>query len=151
MEVVLFPGYNCSPKIYESYFPKLKFVSDKEINNYNQQIIILSHSIGIVDAILWVRTNSIVNYFIVAMDPPVMEKIVRLFKDDDLKDKYDKFFEIEEQIDYSRIHVFRSDDKRGLKDKFINVTYYDDYTHYPYQVKKQRDRIFNFIDNLRYR
>lgn len=141
MEVVLFPGYNCHQKLYESYFPKLQLISPENITKYDQHITILTHSIGIVDAILWVREHSISNYNIIAMDPPVMCKVSRFFRDDVLKLKYEKFFEIENDVDYSKIQVFRSDDKRGLLDKFKNVIYYDDITHYPYQVKKIRDEI----------
>lgn len=129
-------------KLYESYFPKFNLVSGE---NVKEPVIIMSHSIGVVDALVWIRERKVKKYTFVAMDPPIMGRMITS-EDKQLEEKYKKFVEIANEIDYDKVQVYRNSERKELVDRFTNVIYYEHDTHYPYQVKRIRDQI---IDNLK--
>jgi hypothetical protein len=127
IKVLFFPGKNTPLKRYKSYFPTFDLTQFYDVSNPPK--IIMCHSAGIHDALLWVRTHSS-KLCIVCMDP---QKI----SPDDLPITVP-------------LYLFRKQKTYDEEDtKFYSAhVHYSIDTHYPYQVKSIRNAIVNTIMKL---
>lgn len=143
---IYFTGYKMHPKRYSSYFPKISFVYNPSINEPINTNIVITHSVGIISALIYCSETK-QKPSIIALDPPdisidaIKAKINTL--DTDLKYIYEKYLNSFIKVTDYDVNVYRNIKNKSYMDnnfyKFMN--YYDEDTHYPYTIKKIRDAI----------
>jgi hypothetical protein len=153
-QCVFFTGYKMHSKRYTSYFPELNMVYDSLPSNNEYFDIILTHSVGIIKALNYCFENKFRPLIIIAMDPPdISEKTIRERYNDmdyNLKKIYDNFYSNVIDISAYPVHVIRNRKNIGYTDKdlYKDIYFYDQDTHYPYQIKAIRDKIVKIVKNI---
>ena len=145
--IIFFPGYKTPVKRYISYFPGFKLC---EVTNYNYNCgdsSVLTHSIGLVNALIYFSQQNIKPKHIVAMDPPHLsnDSMLRKIKggDKSLAEIYQRFIDSDINMKDWNITIYRNINKKNDKDndKYSEIIYYNEDTHYPYQIRNVRNSI----------
>ena len=164
-DVLFFTGYQTPLKQYKSYFSMSTLVENDK--NHDKCI---THSVGIIKAIIWAYNNNI-KLTILAIDPPdlssdvINSKIQDEKLDTPLRELYKEY--VSQNIDISKykIYIFRNKKNETYGDNNLytqvnvrskkesseyekNIEYYKDDTHYPYTIKHIRDKIISKFESL---
>lgn len=152
ISILFFGGHMTPLKRYVSYFPGFELcpIDSNSHLSYN----ILTHSIGLVNALIYlsqqtIATGALVN--IVAMDPPdlsgenIRDKISN--GDEVISSIYQRFQNINLDFENLNVVVFRNIKKKEYTDVWMysDVRYYDQDTHHPYRIKSVRDSIITLL------
>jgi hypothetical protein len=151
--MLFFTGYGMAPKRYIGYFASLELTfnpTDKKDSGTNgTSTIIITHSAGIIKALLYCYKYKINPSRIIAIDPPDISKdsiINRLYTlPDNLKALYNEFLDSDIKTQDYPIVSFRDIQKQEYSDKmyYICIKYYKDGGHLPYEKKSLRDNIID--------
>lgn len=161
---LFFTGYKMPFDRYRSYFPKLNHIPDPIPDEVIRQITsndpaainIMTHSVGLVKALIFCMINEIKPTIILAIDPPCIseEEIVKKLDDNDLpqdlKNIYDSYIRLinEKMFPWIPICLYRNMKNKDYSDSryYNELNYYPSDTHYPYMVKKARDQILRLYE-----
>jgi len=149
--ILFFTGYKTPSKRYKSYFPKEKFIFDPPSTLSFPIRVILTHSVGLVQALNYCCETKSQYVKIVAMDPPDISKkaINERFNTlaDDLKEVYKRYLDNNLNVVDYNVHIVRNIKNINFSDKefYKSTYYYSKDTHYPYEDKYLRDKIIEFI------
>jgi len=120
MKVKLYPGNGMHKKHYTSYFPKLQLEIADPSASAKQRDIILCHSKGIEKAMEDLKNGTA--HVVIAMDPSYFP------------------------ADQERVYIWCRKGRDDIPEKRMpHIIVYEEQTHKPYQVKRIRDQIQNFI------
>jgi hypothetical protein len=155
-DIAFFCGYKVPPKRYISYFSKLNLVFDPLISGNESKSkkypIIITHSYGIINALMYCEELVYFPTLIIAIDPPdiSIDNIKSKLLSDlsvDLKTSYNRYLEQKISLDNYNIYVYRNINKKNYLDtgSYKNVYWYNFESHYPYTNKKIRDDIYALI------
>ena len=124
-DLVIFPGKNTPLKRYIPYFPKFNL---RKVVEGERPRVVLVHSLGLIHAINYCFRQKL-RTIIICMDG------VRLHQ---------------KPPDGVRILLFRQSSKVDIGDEmwYAKIIYYAESSHYPYMVKRLRDRIIQYIENI---
>ena len=169
---LFFTGHKTPFKRYKSYFQTIDLIPDPDpdlgpgglspwyidhIESADQKIGILTHSIGLVNALIYCSSTKIKPKIILAIDPPDISRLAIQNKlndsklPDDLRVIYEKFIKIidagDEFLDFP-ICLFRNIKNKDYTDTKIysSLNYYPSDTHYPYMNRSDRDRILKLYE-----
>jgi len=160
---LFFTGYNCPFKRYGSYFPKtIEFIpdpspSDPCFTDGQTKIKIMTHSAGLVKALIFCSLTGIRPRMILAIDPPnISEQVIRTKLNDgklpsDLYSIYEKFLSIsnKEEIFQIPICLYRNQKNQYLDtDIYKSLHFYQTDTHYPYMIRSHRDQILKLYQDV---
>lgn len=143
---MFFTGHKTAPKNYLAYFPKQSFVFDPTTAQECKHIV--THSVGLVKAILYCLKFEIKPTVLVALDPPDLsiEAVQARFPTlpAELKLLYTDFILALTKIDWRAFPIYCMRDSRHQcldTPCYTEIFYYKEETHYPYQIKHLRDKI----------
>ena len=148
--IIFFGGYKTPIKRYTSYFPGFQLYS---ITDCNDETLlhsnILTHSIGLVEALLYFSNLKIKPNHIIAMDPPNLsvKSIAKRIHGEDkiLSGIYQKYNDSDINLSEWTITIFRNKNKDADSDLYFKIKYYTQDTHHPYQIKTVRDSIISML------
>ena len=150
--IIFFGGYKTPIKRYISYFPGFELCSVTECNYCSGlSSNILTHSIGLVNALIYFSEQNIKPTYIIAMDPPNLfhDNISKKIQGDDktLSAIYQQYRDTNINLSDWNITVFRNISKKDDKDTgvYSGVRYYTQDTHYPYQIQAVRNSIVSML------
>ena len=154
--VIFFGGYKTPIKRYTSYFPGFYLYS---VTDCNDDILsesnILTHSIGLVEALLYFSERKIKPNHIIAMDPPTLSftSIAERIHGEDkvLSGIYQKYNNSNINLSEWTITIFRNKNKNidADVDLYSKIIYYTQDTHHPYQIKTVRDSIISMLKSAK--
>jgi len=151
--MLFFCGYKMAPKRYTSYFKDLPMTFDPTTTENKEPCEIMTHSVGLVRAILFCLKNDMRPTKIIAMDPPDSSPEAIMARFDtlppDLKPVYAEFLAAKPNLKEFNIVCWRNAKNRGFSDHYASINYYELDTHYPYENKKLRDDIMREIGPIR--
>jgi hypothetical protein len=162
---LFFTGYNCPFKRYRSYFPKtIEFIpdpspSDPCFTDKQIKINIMTHSVGLVKALIFCSLTGIRPIIILAIDPPdISEQEIQIKLSNgglglspDLCSIYEKFMSIsdKEEIFQIPICLYRNQRNQCLDTNiYKSLHFYQTDTHYPYMVRSHRDQILKLYQDV---
>lgn len=154
MNPILFFGeYKTPLEHYIPYFPTLNLKTPLfHDHNIQSNVSILTHSNGIVNALVFCELRKI-KPKIICIDPP------DIFKDhieakigkglnQDLEEVYRTFLDFDIKVKKYKIIVFRNSQlKFSDTDLFSKIVFYNEPTHYPYEIPKLRNKILQLLEN----
>lgn len=160
---LFFTGFKMPFKRYKPYFPGLDLINPdididiENIDNKDKKISIMTHSVGLIKALIFCMNNKINPVIILAIDPPdisehvIAQKLNNLELPDDLLVIYRQYNELVAINGFPdlQIHLYRNIKNKHYMDKiyYESVCYYESDTHYPYMDRLSRDHIVKIYEN----
>ncbi len=135
MNLLFFGGRSTPLKRYQSYFKFYKLVTITDWNHDCDNLIILTHSLGILQCLVWCHQNQIQPKLIISMDGvSLCHPIPVISLDGTISPIYNIYQQSGINPKNYKIHVFRPANKLNYGDENIyqQITYYNLNTHYPY-------------------
>jgi hypothetical protein len=120
-QLVLFSGYHVPEKRYKAFLPGIVI----DPNQLGEEQSILTHSCGIIKALLFCQIHSFTPKMIVAMDPPDVSKAAILARlpelPHDLQVLYQKFLELTPAKPCA-IYCYRREENDAKEDDIFDTT-----------------------------
>ncbi len=138
-------------KRYKAYFSQIDFIFDPDSADETKEYVILTHSCGLLKALIFCTLHKIMPKRIVSMDCPnlnrdaMMERMKTM--DENLKMLYINFLKFVPNIsDYPIVSLRRENDSVSSDHVlFQKNLLYSEPTHYPYEHKLIRDQIVTLL------
>lgn len=135
-----------TPKRYISYFPNQKITFNI---TSDQPSMIITHSLGLINALIYCSEIKSTSIKIIAIDPPdisldsIKERFLNMPYD--LKEIYKKYLDNNINISHYNVYLFRNIKNLNYLDTplYKYKEYYKKDTHYPYEDKLLRQRILS--------
>ena len=159
---LFFTGYMMPFKRYKSYLPNIAMIPDpvEPIDSNDCQISALTHSVGLVKALIYCLKHGVKFKVILAIDPPDISdsEIIKKLNDQNLPNSLKTIYE--EYIYLRRNMTILDSDipiclYRNIKNKdymdsinYSSLNYYHSDTHYPYTDRSLRDQILGLYEKL---
>jgi hypothetical protein len=151
---LFFTGWKFPSKRYQAYFPTMNFIFDPVTMPYakDEDIVILTHSVGLIKALIFCKEQKINPRVIIAMDTPDISLLAILdrmqINEAILNNYYVKFMDLQIDPQLFNIISFRQKSKKlEFQDcVFYKLNqYYAQPTHNPFEIKLLRDRMTTFM------
>jgi hypothetical protein len=150
--VLFFAGRDMPLKRYTSYFSSslnlIQPSGDWKQEEDSEEICILTHFIGILHALLFCDSKSIIPRIIVCMDSISLQVMGNDYCNENQLSIYAEFKQRHIDVSKYNIQVLRQEFKRGLNDvEYSNqIIFYPERDHHPYRIKRIRDTVVKLLD-----
>ena len=148
--MLFFCGYKMSPKRYLPYFPDRRFVFNPDsVPEGVQSDLIVTHSVGLVQAIVFCAKLNFVPRKIVAIDPPDISPSAIAARFDTLSQELKALYTEYLLLHFKPLNVvcWRNHRNRNYDDAncYTAIIYYVEDTRHPYMYKSLRKAFDNLL------